>query len=64
MKYEDFFEHISYFNTSLGLPDDERIYPKKIELVREIPLHHHSLLEIIYGNLIRKMDKMEFITIG
>jgi hypothetical protein len=64
VKYEDFFEHISYFNTSLGLPDDERIYPKKIELVREIPLHHHSLLEIIYGNLIRKMDKMEFITIG
>ena len=63
VKYEDFFEHISYFNTSLGLPDDERIYPKKIELVREIPLHCHYLLEIIYGNLIRKMDKMEFITI-
>jgi hypothetical protein len=60
VKYEDFFDNISYFNSIFELPDDTQIYPKKIESVRKMSPQHY-LLEVIYSNLICKMNKMNFI---
>ena len=61
IKYDHLFENMGQFNTFFNLPDDPKLYPVKKETDRERSLHHY-LLEIIYGNLIRKMDAHDFIT--
>ena len=61
IKYDKLFENMSQFNTFFNLPDDPKIYPVKNERDRKKSTHHY-LLEIIYGNLIRKMDTYDFIT--
>lgn len=61
IKYEDFFSNISKFNGILGIPDIKELYPirserpKKFTFVKE--------LSVIYGSLMRKMNKMRFIEI-
>lgn len=61
VKYEDFFNNISLFNTVLGIPDIKELYPKKIE--RSKNFTHVKELSLIYRSLMRKMSLMRFIEI-
>lgn len=60
IKYELFFNNISFFNQIMNIPDIIELYPiksehnKKYQYVRE--------LLIIYNKLIQKMNRMTFIT--
>jgi hypothetical protein len=61
VKYEGFFNNISLFNESLGLPDIKQLYPSRVERPKKIIFAKELL--VIYQNLIVKMKKMPFIKI-
>jgi len=60
VKYEDFFERIQEFNRFFDLKDDKNLYPKEVLTSRTY--HYSKELEEIYSNLIKKMERMDFIT--
>ena len=61
VKYEDFFDNISLFNRTLGIPDIKTLYPTKNE--RQKKYTYLKELSIIYYRLIMKMNSMPFIKI-
>ena len=61
VKYEDFFENISYFNKILKIPDNKNLYP--VEKTTYKNLEYKNELMLIYKNLINKINEMPFIKI-
>jgi hypothetical protein len=61
VKYEHFFENISLFNKTLGIPDIKFFYPIKKERLKRIT--YVKELSIIYNSLIKKMNSMPYIKI-
>jgi hypothetical protein len=59
VKYEDFYENLSRFNETVGIPDVPDLYPEKREKTR-IP-YCKEILEKIYRPLKDKMGAMGFI---
>lgn len=61
IKYELFWSNISIFNNLMGIPDDKRLYPVRIEVPKKAQFV--SELSAIYYSLINKMSSMRFIEI-
>jgi len=61
VKYEQFWDNISLFNKTIGIPDIKQLYPVKKECNKKI--YHVNKLYPIYYSLINKMNKMKFIEI-
>jgi hypothetical protein len=59
IKYEDFFNNISYFNKAIGIPDMPRLYPVKVEHSKRIM--YAKELFMIYYSLLSKMSNMRFV---
>jgi len=60
IKYELFFNHIRFFNKIMNIPDINELYPIKYEKTRKY--QYINELKFIYKKLIKKMEKMTFIT--
>ena len=63
VKYELFFNNISFFNYALGIPDIKYLYPLKIEKPKKKQPRIYNRLMLIYRNLIVKMNRMRFIVL-
>jgi hypothetical protein len=61
VKYENFWGNISLFNKVIGIPDIKELYPRKYETPRKI--YFENKLNIIYNNLLQKMNRMGFIEV-
>jgi hypothetical protein len=61
VKYESFFNNISYFNKILKIPDNPNLYP--IEKKTNKNLKYKKELLLIYKSLINKINNMPFIKI-
>ena len=61
VKYEQFWNNISLFNKVIGIPDVKKLYPRKYEKPKQI--YFESVLKMIYGNLLQKMARMNFIEV-
>jgi len=59
IKYELFFNNISFFNYLINIPDIKELYPIKSESSKKY--QYINELNLIYKNLILKMNKMAFI---
>lgn len=59
VKYEEFFNNITLFNKTLGIPDIQSLYPIKQEHFKNI--RYAKELTTIYQSLLIKMNKMNFI---
>lgn len=59
VKYEQFWDNISFFNSKLGIPDIYALYPIKQE--RKHNIHYYKFLSEIYLKLIIKMANKHFI---
>jgi len=61
VKYEQFWENISLFNETLGLPDIKSLYPVKKETTYNNKNELVNKFYEIYNPLIEKMNKMGFL---
>lgn len=61
VKYELFWNNISFFNKTLDIPDVKELYPVKFE--RPKRFSYVQELNFIYKSLINKMNRMRFIEI-
>jgi len=61
VKYEQFWDNISIFNETIGIPDVKELYPIRKE--RNTKIYYANKLYAIYYSLINKMNKMKFIEI-
>jgi hypothetical protein len=59
VKYEEFFDNIKLFNDTIGITDDSKLYPIKVE--RNKHYENYDILGEIYNSLLLKMDKLKFI---
>jgi len=59
VKYEQFWDNISFFNNIIGIPDIKELYPIKHETRK--PIRNIPLLNSIYSSLINKMNNKLFI---
>ena len=61
VKYEEFFNNISWFNSVLNIPNIKELYPKKNEKHKQL-IYIKDLI-FIYHSLMKKMNNMKFIEI-
>lgn len=61
VKYELFWNNISCFNKTIGIPDIKGLYPVKKE--RRKNIHFKKELTRIYSSLIQKMKSKQFIEV-
>jgi hypothetical protein len=61
VKYEQFWDNISLFNETLGIPNIKELYPIRREHNNKV--YYADKLYAIYYSLINKMNKMKFIEI-
>jgi hypothetical protein len=59
VKYEQFWDNISFFNQKIGIPNVVELYPKKQE--RKHNIHYYKFLHQIYIKLNIKMANKHFI---
>jgi hypothetical protein len=59
VKYEQFWDNISFFNKIIGIPDIKELYPIKHEVPK--PIRHRDKLTCIYWSLLNKMHNKAFI---
>jgi hypothetical protein len=59
VKYEQFWNNISFFNNTIGIPDIKELYPIKYETRK--PIRYATQLTCIYQSLLNKMHNRAFI---